>query len=322
MTPLRFALAQAQPREKIYRVAFVATTSPLAEISGPDPANPFARAFVHGMRDLGYIQGKNLVLEMRSLEGKPERLEAIVVGLVRAGAQVIFLPTSALAARAKSVAPNTPIVGLVRPSYLISHGLAQSMGRPGGTITGLSIDVDEQLEVKRLELLLELAPQVRRIAYVGLREEWDQPYVRNVRAAAHQRGVEMTHVDSGQGDFASAFARLQLERANAVMVERSPRAYGRRREIGQLALTSGLPSSCAQGELVEEGCLMSYGTDNIDWARRVSVYVDKILKGAKPGDLPIESPTKFELMINARTAAKLGIAIPPSVRLRADRVVE
>jgi putative tryptophan/tyrosine transport system substrate-binding protein len=195
-----------------------------------------------------------------------------------------------------------------------------SMKAPQAALSG--VDLDEQLEAKRFELLMEFVPQARRIAYLGLREEWDRLYIRNVRAAAEQRGVDMVHVDSGHGDFASACERLRVEQPNAVMVERSPRAYGRRREIGQLALASGLATSCSQGELVEEGCLMSYGTDNVDWGRRISVYVDKILKGAKPGDLPIEAPTKFELMINAKTAAKLGITIPQSIRLRADRVIE
>lgn len=322
IAPLAAPSLDAQPSGKVYRVGFVATTSALAEISGPDPANPFVRAFVHGLRDLGYVQGKNLALEMRSLEGKPERLEAFIADFVRLKTDVVFLPTSLLVARAQKIAPNMPIVGLVVASNLVSAGLVQSLGRPGGTVTGLTIDVDEHVEAKRLELLLELTPRATRIAYVGLREEWERPYVLNIRAAAQRLGVTMVHVETGDGDFASAFLRLRHEQANAVMVERSPRAYGRRREIGQLALASGLPSSCAQGELVEQGCLMSYGTDNVDLGRRASVYVDKILKGAKPGDLAIEAPTKFELMINAKTAKALGITIPQSIGLRADRVID
>jgi putative tryptophan/tyrosine transport system substrate-binding protein len=312
----------AQPAAKVRRVGFVATASPIAEISGPDPANPFARAFVHGLRDLGYVKGKNLVLEMRTLEGKPERFEGIVSELVRLNTEVVFLPTTPLAVRAQRLAPQMPIVALIIPSHLFGAGVAQSMGRPGGTITGLSIDVDERLEAKRLELLLEFAPRRSRIAYLGLRETWELPYVVRMRALAEQLGATVVLVETGQTDFTAAFARLRLEQVHAFMVERSPRAYARSAEIGQLARASGLPTSCQGSEHVEAGCLMAYGNDNVEWGRRISVYVDKILKGAKPGDLPIEAPTKFELVINAKTAKALGLAIPQSVILRADRVIE
>ena len=314
----RLGLGQA----RVHRVGFIATTSPLAEISGPEPANPFVRAFVHGLRDLGYVSGKNIALEMRTLEGKPERLEAVMAEFVRLKTDVVFLPTALLVPRAHKVAPTMPIVGLVMPSALVKEGLAQNMARPGGMVTGLSIDTDEHLEAKRIELLLELVPGVKRIAYLGLREEWERPYVLKMRAAAERLGAAVVHVDSAHGDFAAAFARLKGELVNAFVVERSPRAYGRRQEIGQLALASGLPGSCHAPELVEEGCLMSYAPDTLDWGRRVALHVDKILKGAKPGDLPIEAPTKFDLIINARTASALGITIPRSLLLRADRVIQ
>jgi putative ABC transport system substrate-binding protein len=312
----------AQPAAKMHRVGFIATTSPPNEISGIEPVNPFARAFVHGLRDLGYVQGRNLELDMRSLEGKPERLEAFMADFVRLNTEVVFLPSSLLVPRAHKAAPQMPIVGLVNPAHLMSAGLAHSHGRPGGTITGVSVDVDELVDAKRLELFIELVPRITRIAYLGQREEWERPYVANLRAAAQRLGRTMIHVESGQGDFASAFARLKAERADAFMIERTPRAYGRRHDIGRLASSSGLPGSCAQAELVELGCLMSYSPDNNDLARRLSVYVDKILKGTRPGDLPIEAPTKFELTINAKSAKALGLAIPPAMLLRADRVIE
>lgn len=316
------ARASAQPAGKVHRVGFVATTSPLAEISGPNPANPFVRAFVHRLRDLGYAQGRNLALEMRTLEGKPERLEAVVTELVGLRTDVIFLPTGNFVARAHKVAPHMPIVALFVGSDLVRGGLAQSWARPGGMVTGVSIDVDEQLEAKRLELLRELAPRATRIAYLGLREEWDRPHVLKMRAYAERLGLTIVHLDTGAADFASAFSRLKREQVDAYMVERSPRAYGRRREIGHLALASGLPGSCGASELVEEGCLMSYSNSIVEQGRRVAVYVDRILKGAKPGDLAIEAPTEFELTINAKTASAIGIAIPQSLLLRAARVIE
>ena len=314
----RFAFGQT----RVHRVGFIATTSPLTELTGPDPANPFTRHFVHGLRDLGYVQGKNLALEMRSLEGKPERLEAFMADFVRLKTEVVFVPTSLLAARAHKLAPKMPLVGLVSAVHLMGEGLAQSAGRPGGTITGVSLDVGEELEAKRVEVFLEFVPRSKRIAFIGLGEEWDRPYNVKMRRRAEQLGRTIIHLESGLGDFASAFARLKSERADAFMVERTPRAYGRREEIGRLTVASGLPGSCGHAELVEQGCLMSYAADNNALARRLSEYVDKILKGAKPGDLPIEAPTKFELTINAKTARALGLEIPQSIRMRVDRVVE
>lgn len=312
----------AQPTGKVHRIGFVATTSPLAEISGPDPANPFVRAFVRRLRDLGYAQGRNLALEMRTLEGKPDRLEGFVADFVRLKTDVIFLPTSNLVVRAHKVAPTIPIVGIFSTSVLMSSGIVQSPGRPGGMVTGVSLDLDEDVEAKRLELLRSLAPRATRIAYLGLLEEWDRAAVRKMRIGAERQGLTIVHLDTGHTDFASAFARLKGERVDAFLVERSPRAYGRRREIGQLAVASGLPGSCGASELVEEGCLMSYSDSIVEQARRVAVYVHSILKGAKPGDLAIEAPTEFELTINAKTASTLGIAVPQSILLRAARVIE
>jgi putative ABC transport system substrate-binding protein len=241
---------------------------------------------------------------------------------VRLKTEVVFLPTSLLVPRAHKAAPRLPIVGLVNANHLISSGLAQSIGRPGGVITGVSMDTDENLEAKRVEVFLELAPRVTRIAFIGLREEWERPYAAKMRAAAERAGKTMIHIEPAATEYASAFARLRQEGADAFVLERSPRAYGRRQEIGQLALASGLPGSCSQAELVEEGCLMSYSADNNALARRLGVYVDKILKGTKPGDLPIEAPTKFELVINAKASRTLGLEIPQSIRMRVDRVVE
>ena len=313
---------RAQPAAKVHRVGFVATISPLAEISGPDPQNPFARAFVHGLRDFGYVQGKNLALEMRSLEGKPERLEGFMADFVRLNTEVVFLPSSLLVPRAHKAAPKLPLVGLVNANHLVSIGLAHSIGRPGGVITGVSMDVDENLEAKRVELFLEIAPRIKRIAFIGLLEEWERPYAAKMRAAVQRAGKSMIHIEPGATEYASAFARLKQEGADAFLIERSPRAYGRRQEIGRLALESGLAGSCSQTEIVQEGCLMSYSADNNALAQRLSVYVDKILKGTKPGDLPIEAPTKFELTINAKSARALGLEIPQSIRMRVDRVVE
>jgi putative ABC transport system substrate-binding protein len=313
--------AHAQPVPKVPRVGFVATISPQAEISGPEPANPFVRAFVQGLREQGYVSGRNVTLEMRTLEGKPERLEGILAEFVRLKTEVVFIPSPALVLRGQKLVGEMPIVALVGTD-LIAKGMVKSYARPGGTVTGPSLDIEDEADGKRLELLLELVPHARRIAYIGTREEWGRAYAVNVRATAQRLGVAVVHVDSGYGDFAPSFARLRDEQVQAVIIERSARAYGRREEIGALAMESGLPTSCAQGELVEHGCLMSYGADIPDLGRRAGGYVAKILKGARPGDLAVEVPTKFELAINLKAARALGIAIPQPVLLRTSRVIE
>jgi len=313
--------AFGQPGGKVARVAFIATTSPLAEITGPSPANTYVRVFVESLREHGYVEGRNLVLDMRTLAGNPERLDELVADVVRRKADVIYIATSVLVVRAAKLAGTTPIVGLVG-SDLIGTSLVKTFARPGGTVTGPSADVDENLEAKRLELLVQVAPKVRRIAYIGAREEWARPHTENMRAAARRLGVTLVHLESEYSDFSEAFARLRGEDVQAVFIERSPRAYGRRQQIGGLAVASGLPSCCSQSELADHGCLFTYGADNLDLARRAASYVERILRGAKPGDLPVEAPVKFEMVINMKTARALGISVPSAILARADRVIE
>lgn len=304
-----------------YRVAYIATTSPLGELTGPDPINPAIRAFVHRLRELGYIQGRNLRLEMRSIEGDWERTEKIAAELVGRGTQVLVLSTSALVPRVRKVAPTVPIVMLVGGNIMES-GLVHSLARPGGNITGLSVDVDTEVEAKRLELLLEAAPGVRRVAYVGMKEEFDSIYGQRVQATARRLGVALVHAPSNPKGYEGAFALIGRERPDALLVAHGPVSYGHRRRIGELAAASGVPSSCAHGETVGHGCLMSYGASLAHVLRRAADYVDRILRGAKAGELPIEQPTVFEFMVNLKTARAIGVAVPQSILLRADRVIE
>ena len=303
------------------RVAFIATNSPLADMTGPDPVNPAVRAFVHGLRDLGHVEGRNLVLHMRTLGGDWERTAPSAAELTRLGTQVLVLPTSALVPHVRKVAPHVPIVMLVG-SNVMDTGLVQSLARPGGNITGLGVDVDTEIEAKRLEILLELAPGARKVAYVGSSEDLESIYGRRVQATAQRLGVSLLHAQSSASGYRGAFATISRERPQALLVAHGPVSYAFRREIGELAAASGIPSSCAHGEAVAHGCLMSYGASLAHVFRRVADYVDKILKGAKAGDLPIEQPTVFELMVNRRTARAVGVEVPPSILLRADKVFE
>jgi putative ABC transport system substrate-binding protein len=319
---LAFAFGHAKAQEtKIHRIAFVATNSPVAYMTGPDPALPVIRAFVHRLRDLGYVEGRNLHFEWRSLAGELGRTEEVAADLVRRGMDVLVLPTSALVPAVRKVAPDVPIVMLVG-SNVMETGLVKSLARPGGNLTGLGVDIDTEIEAKRLEILLEIVPRAKRVAYVGSNSDLASIYGQRVQAAARRHGVTLLHASSSASGYAEAFAFVSRESPHALLVAHGPAAYAYRRQIGELAAASGIPSSCAHGEAVDHGCLMSYGASLAHVFQRVAEYVDKILKGAQAGELPIEQPTVFELTLNARTAKVIGIDIPRSLLLRADRVFE
>lgn len=308
-------------QEGMRRVAYLATTSSLAELTGPDPVNPAFRAFVHRLRELGHVDGRNLSLDVRTLAGDWSRTDAIASEFERRGTEVIVLATSALVPAVRKAAPNTPIVMLVG-SHILQSGLVQSLARPGGNITGLGVDVDTDVEAKRLEMLLELRPGVRRVAYLGSKEDLDGIYGQRVQATAQRLRITLIHAASNPEGFAAAFSQVTRERPDALLVAHGPVAYGHRRQIGELSAASGVPSSCAHGEAVAHGCLISYGASLAHVLRRAADYVDRILQGDRAGDLPIEQPTVFELVVNARTARALGIELPRSILLRADRIVE
>jgi putative ABC transport system substrate-binding protein len=312
--------AYAQPAAKLHRVGMVFTITPMTDVSGPDPVNPAMRAFLHGLRDLGYAEGRNLILERRSLEGEPDRIDQIVRDFVRLKADVIFIPHSPMLPRVRGLAATIPIVAFI-DTDLVGTALVESFARPGGNITGLST-FREDVEAKGLELLREIVPGASRLAYVGTRQEWERPSLDHLRAAARRLGVAIFHAEITPPDLAFGFKRARIQEAQMLIVERSTYAFGRRREIGELAVASGVPTLCAYSEMVAHGCLMSYGAEVSDLMRRSAGYVDKILKGAKPGELPIEQPVKLELVINLRTAKVLGVAMSSSMLLRADRVIE
>lgn len=316
------ALAQ-QGSTKVARVAFVATTSPLAEISGPVPLNPAPRGLVYGLRELGWVEGRNLILERRSAEGSWERLPEIVAELVHLHTEVIVLPGGAVARVMKDSRFTVPIV-VAGTDDLVRSGLAQSLAHPGGNVTGVLSDVEVGSDAKRLQLLVELLPKrPSRVAFLGTKADWEDDIGKNVQALAEKAGIRLIHVEGGARGFANAFGAIRKQKPDALFVARGPTTYGFRHSIGEFAVSSGVPSSCpGTTEFTEAGCLMSYGGSTFELFRRAASHVDRILKGEKPGDLPIERPSTFELTINLKTARALGIAVPDSFRARADRVIE
>jgi putative ABC transport system substrate-binding protein len=315
--------AFAQPSGKVAHVAFIATTSPLSEITGPVPLNPAPRGLVHGLRELGWVEGRNLVLERRSAEGNWERLPDIVAELVHLHTEVIVLPGGAVARVMKDNRFTMPIV-VAGIDDLVGSGLAQSLAHPGGNVTGVLSDVEVGSDAKRLQLLLELLPnKPSRVAFLGTKADWENDIGKNVQALAEKVGIQLIPVEGATRGFSNAFALIRKQKPDALFVARGPSTYGFRHQIGEFALSSRLPSSCpGTTEFTEAGCLMSYGGSTFELFRRAARHVDRILKGEKPGDLPIERPSTFELTINLKTARALGITVPDSFRARADRVIE
>jgi len=316
-----FAVPAYAQKTKVHRVAFIAGLSPLSEFKGPDPINPAARAFVHGLRDLGYVEGRNLVLDFYTLEGRNERIPEVVANIVRSKADVIFTGSQIVVERYLKETASIPVVTAATWS-LVQPGVVQSLARPGGTVTGIIFDVDVGVEAKRMELLREVMPHVNRVAYLGTLAIWESPAGKSVIDAARRLGVTLVHAAYVGSDIQAAAAIIESEAPDAVFVPAGATSYGNRQRIGQFVSGKRLPCIAGFKEIIEYGCLMSYGVDTNDLMRRAAGYVAKILEGAKPGELPILQPTKFELIINLKEAKALGLKIPQTVLLRADRVIE
>ena len=282
-------------------------------------------AFVQGLRDLGYVEGRNVVIEWRDAEGKIERLPALAAELAALKVDVIVCGGQFHALAAKQATKTIPIVFASAPDP-VESGLVASLARPGGNVTGLS-NVGQDLVGKRLELLKQAVPGVSRVAVLrhpgahGERSEKDM--LKEAEVAARALGVRPQFVEArGPADFDRAFSEMTRERAGALTVEPSSIFLIERRRLVDLAAKNRLPAVYPYRESVDVGGLMSYGTDQADLFRRAATYVDRILKGTKPGDLPVEQPTKFELVVNLKTAKALGLTIPPSVLQQAEHLIE
>lgn len=311
----------AQQRADSPRVAFIATTSTVADMAGPHPKVACIRRFVHGMRELGYADGGNVALDMRSLNGRLEQIGAVARDLVERKTDVIVLPTPRLVPAVRRVSRKVPLVILVG-AEIEQSGLIRSLARPGGDLTGLSVDAGVDQEAKRLELLHEIRAETRRVAYLASEELWRSAYGKALVYSAKRLGITLVHIPTVSAKYTDAFADVSRARVDALLVAHGPVEYGHRAQIGEFAAKSGLLSSCAHGEAVESGCLVSYGVDLPEVCGRLAGHVERILKGVNAGDLPIELPTKFELVVNLRTAKALGVSVPPALLLRADRVIE
>ena len=313
--------ANAQPAGKVYRVALIASRAPASDIAGLDPVTPPVRAFVNGLRDLGYVQGRNLVLERWSQQGRVERYREIVSDLVRRGFDVIVTVDNETAIEALQVTNAVPIV-MASSADPVQAGIVASLARPGGNITGFTDHTGPEFEAKRLQLLKEALPEATRVAFLGLKNDWESEDGKSIRAAARMLGVTLTHAEHNSMHYHDAFALMARDRPHALFVARTAMSYDNRQVISEFAIEWRMPGTYPYREFVEAGGLMSYGVSLPDLFRRAAGYVDKILRGAKPADLPVEQPTRFELVLNAKTAKALGLTIPPTLLVFADEVIE
>jgi len=313
--------ALAQRASKLPRVGYVSPTEPLADLTGPDPIDGIARAFVHGLRDLGWVDGRSVIIEHRSADGQPERLPALLRELVDLPVDVIVTGGAAMARAARQATETIPIVA-IGPD-LVALGLASSLARPGGNITGLPFDAGDGMGGKRLELLKRAVPAIKRITYLTRPRANGEPIVAaQTAAAARVLGLTLSSVAADRPEgLDAAFAALSRDRPDAIIVSNSPVNVAERSRIIAFAARERLPAIYSLRMFADSGGLLSYGTHLPQVARRAALFVDKILKGAKPGDLPIELPTRFELVINLRAAAAIGITIPKEMRLLADEVI-
>ena len=305
----------AQQRGKVWRIGILMPAS-------ANTNTHYYRAFVDGLKERGLIEGKNIALEWRFADGDNERLQALAQELVNLKVDVIVANSTPGVRAARQATSTIPIV-MVVVGDPVASGFSASLSRPGGNVTGLSISAAD-VSAKQLELLRTLSPEWSRIAVLtNSANPFHVLVLKEIQSGATKMSVRLLHFEARSPvEIDTAFATMVRERAQAVIVAPDPLFRQQGRQLAELAERHRLPSMLATKELVEAGGLMSYGQDYVEHYRRAATYVDKILKGANPADLPIELPTKFELVINIKTAKALGLKIPQSLLLRADEVIQ
>jgi putative tryptophan/tyrosine transport system substrate-binding protein len=316
LTTFLLTTASAQAQQSAIRI-------PVIGVFLPDTAAAFStyvEAFLKGLDDLGYVVGQNILIEYRYADGKRDQFPKLATELVLLKVDAILVVGGTLAA-AKQATSTIPIVAATAGD-LVGSGYVASLAKPAGNITG-STNVDADLSGKRLELLKDAIPKLSRLAFLSFAgNRGDQDELKETRAAAQSLRVQIQPLEvKDRSEFQSAFGAMREERAEAFIITNNSFNFAHRRLVFELAAKYRLPSMCGRDAFVEHGCLISYAASRRDAFRRAAYFVDKILKGTKPADLPVQQPTKFELVINLKTAKQIGLTIPPNVLARADRVI-
>jgi putative tryptophan/tyrosine transport system substrate-binding protein len=311
-----FAARAQQPAARVYRVGYFAFGSREQQLH-------LNKAFEEGLRSLGYRVGENVVIEYRFANGHFERLPTLAADLVRLGVDVLVTGNHANAVAAMEATRSIPIV-MTNSTDPVSTGLVADLARPGGNVTGLSVDPGEEISGKRLELLKETLPNLSRVGIL-----WNpdfapnQSRLKSMREATQALGLTLVTAEArGLDALGQAFATVVRERAQVLVVVSDGVLFNYRGQIGVMALRDQLPAISSASEYAQAGLLLTYGPDLRDLFRRSAVFVDKIFKGAKPADLPVEQPIKYELVINLKTANSLGLSLSPALLARADEVIE
>jgi len=309
-----FSTADAQESRRVYRIGFLFAGNPPAVASR-------IKAFREELIERGYVQGKNLILETRYGEGRGDRMPALATELVQLKVDVIVTAGPTDTRAAKNSTNTLPII-MAQDSDPVASGFVASLAHPGGNITGLST-LSPQISGKQLELLKEIVPKLSRVAVLrNPSEPGNAETLREMHLAGEAIAVRLQYLNVSEPvDLANAFAKIETDRANAMIVLRNPVASSHRKRIIDFTAQHRLPAMHVSPDWVENGALMSYSLDVLDNYRRAATYVDRIFKGAKPADLPVEQPRKFEFVINLKTAKQIGLTIPPNVLARADRVI-
>jgi len=317
MLPALCFPAAAQQPKKVPRIGYVSSTG------DPNTPGPQVEGFRQGLRDIGYIEGRNILVEYRYVEGKLDRAPSLVAELVQLKVDVIVVTLLPAIRAAKQATKTIPIV-MATFQDPVATGLVDSLARPGGNITGLT-GLGRELSGKRLELLMEVVPRISRVAIL-----WDTnapgPIIgfKEYEAAARALNIPLQSLEvrGPNPDLERAFQTAAKGRALALIAINNPVLNRYAKQIADLAIKNRLPSMYEKSDYVETGGLVSYSANDADQFRRAAYYVDRILKGAKPADLPIEQPMKFEFVINLKTAKQLGLTIPPNVLARTDKVIK
>lgn len=309
-------IAHAQSASEVRRIGYLSNSTPTGNL-------PVLEAFVEGLRDRGWIEGRNVVVEYRWAEGQPERLPRLADELVRLKVDVIVTLGTPTSLAAKNATQTIPIV-MVSAADPVRLGLVASLGRPGGNVTGTSFDVGLEVFGKQLELFKEALPKLRRVAILSNAGNPAQEIAfANVKTAAQSLGLQLQHLPMHRStEFDGAFGAMRNKHADGLLVLVDAFFQIHRARLADLAAKNRLPSMFGFREFVDAGGFMSYGPSLAHIARRSGGFVDRILKGARPADLPVEQPTRFELAINLKTAKALGLTVPQSLLTRADQVVQ
>jgi putative tryptophan/tyrosine transport system substrate-binding protein len=315
---------RARSADKVYGIVFMVPIGQFVNAKEGDAWKGLVTAFLQGLRELGYVDGKNMKFEFYSAEGKFAEIDEIAARVLATSPDVILVAgggANEIAHAFQALTRNVPIV-MANSSDPVAQGLVASLALPGGNITGFTGNTGPEFEAKRLQLLREVAPNATRVAYLGLKLDWESPAAIGVRSAAESLGMTLLHAEHTPSNYDDAFAFIAREQLQGLFVARNPWNFSNRRAITGFAADRRLAAVYPTREFAEVTGLISYGPSLFDLYRRAAGHVDKILKGAKPAELPVEQPTKFELVVNLKTAGALGLTIPPALLALADEAIE